>query len=75
MMGVTLSGHSFAYGYNMYVIHNTQRPESVLKKKSKSICYHACRESVTMDEMLTGHVQSKNSPAGLATNVHGGGTN
>jgi hypothetical protein len=34
MMGVTLSGPTFVYGDNMSVVHNTQRPESVLKKKS-----------------------------------------
>jgi hypothetical protein len=50
MMGVPLSGPSFIYGDNMLVIHNTQRPESVLKKTSNSICYHAVQESVTMDE-------------------------
>jgi hypothetical protein len=33
MMGVTLSGPTYVYGDNMYVVHNTQRPESVLKKK------------------------------------------
>ena len=25
----------------MLVIHNTSKPESVLKKKSNSVCYHA----------------------------------
>ena len=75
IMGLPLSGPSFAYGYNMFVIHNNQRLKFVLKNKYNSICYHACREAVTMDEMLTGPVQSENSPAGLATNVHGGGTN
>jgi hypothetical protein len=33
MMGVTLSGPPFVYGDNMSVVYNTQRPESVLKKK------------------------------------------
>jgi hypothetical protein len=33
MMGVTLSGPMFVYGDNMSVVHNYQRPESVLKKK------------------------------------------
>jgi hypothetical protein len=37
MMGVTLSGPIFVYGDNMAVVHNTQRPESALKKKSNSI--------------------------------------
>jgi hypothetical protein len=34
MMVVTLSRPTFVYGDNMYVVHNSQRPESVLKKKS-----------------------------------------
>jgi hypothetical protein len=37
MMGVALSGPTFFYGDNMVVVHNTQRHESVLKKKSNSI--------------------------------------
>jgi hypothetical protein len=41
MMGVPVTGPSYIYGDNMSVIHNTQRPESTLKKKSNSICYHA----------------------------------
>ena len=40
MMGVPLTGPAYVYGDNMSVIHNTQRPESTLKKKSNSICYH-----------------------------------
>jgi hypothetical protein len=37
MMGVALSGPTFVYGDNIYVVHNTQRPESVLKKKLNSM--------------------------------------
>jgi hypothetical protein len=48
MMGLALSGPTYAYGENMYVVHNTQRPESVLKKRSNSICYHAVHESAAM---------------------------
>jgi hypothetical protein len=43
MMGVTLSGPTFIYGDNMSGVHNTQRPEYVLKKKSNSIFYHILR--------------------------------
>ena len=50
MMGVLISGPSYIYGDNMSVIHNTQRPESNLKKKSNCICYHAVRESIAMGE-------------------------
>ena len=69
MMGVPLSGPTYIYGDNMSVIHNTQRPESTLKKKSNSICYHAVRESVAMGESLTGHVPSKENPSDIATKI------
>ena len=42
----------------MSVIYNTSRPESTLKKKRNSICYHAVRKAVVSDECLTTH--SKN---------------
>jgi hypothetical protein len=33
MMGIQINGPSYIYGDNMFVIHNTQWPESTLKKK------------------------------------------
>jgi hypothetical protein len=65
MMGMALSGPAYVYGDNMSVVHNTHRPESVLKKKSNSICYHAERESVAMGELTIGHVPSVDSPADI----------
>jgi hypothetical protein len=73
MMGVPLSGPTYIYGDNMSVIHNTQQPESTLKKKSNSICYHAVRESVAMNESITGHVSTHANPADVATKVLSGG--
>jgi len=69
MMGVGISGPSYIYGDNMLVIHNTQRPESLLKKKSNSICYHPIRESVAMGESLTGHIGTNENVGDLATKV------
>jgi hypothetical protein len=57
----------------MSVIHNSQRPESVLKKKSNAICYHAIREAVAMGECLTGHVSTHNNPADICTKIISGG--
>ena len=37
LMGVGIAGPLYIYGDNMSVIHNTQRPESMPKKKSNSI--------------------------------------
>ena len=73
MMGVELSGPSFVYGDNMSVIKNTQRPESTLRKKSNSICYHFCREAAATGEILTGHVATEENPADIATKIVGGG--
>jgi hypothetical protein len=73
MMGVAISGPSYIYGDNMSVIHNTQRPESMLKKKSNSICYHAIREAVAMGECLTGHVSTHDNPADICTKAIPGG--
>ena len=62
-MGVSISGPSLIYGDNMSVIHNTQQPDSRLKKKSNSVFYHAISEYVAMKESLTGHVPSVDNPA------------
>jgi hypothetical protein len=69
MMGVPINTPAYVYGDNMSVIHNTQRPESTLKKKSNSICYHAVRESAAMGEILTGHVSTDQNPGDLATKI------
>jgi hypothetical protein len=54
MMGIQVNDPVYILGDNLSVIHNTSKPESVLKKKSNSICYHFIRESVlAMEESLT----------------------
>ena len=73
MMGAPIEGPSPMYGDNMSTIHNTQCPESQLKKKSNSICFHAVREAAAMGEVLTGHVKTDENPADLLTKVVGGG--
>ena len=73
MMGVQISGPTDVYGDNMSVIKNTQRPESTLKKKSNSICYHASRESVAMNESRMAHISTNENPADIASKIVGGG--
>jgi hypothetical protein len=73
MMGVTIDGPTDVYGDNMSVMHNTQRPESVLKKKSNEICYHAMRESAAMGESIIGHKPSVKNPANICTKAVPGG--
>jgi hypothetical protein len=73
MMDVSLSGPTYVYGDNISVVQNTQRSESVLKKKSNSICYHPVRESAAMVESIIGHVPSVDNPADIYTKVVPGG--
>ena len=72
MMGVPILVPSLIYGDNMSVIHNTQQPESTLKKKSNSICYHMIRESVAMKESMTEHVPSVDNPPDICMKVVAG---
>ena len=69
MMGTPIAEPTYVYGDNMSVIHNTQRPESTLKKKKLSICYHAVRKAVAMGEILTSHVRTKNNFSDFMTKV------
>ena len=73
MMVVPISSPSYINGDNMSVIHNTQSPESIFKKKSNYICYHAVCDSVAMGESLTRHVGINKNCADLATKVLYGG--
>ena len=72
-MGVPIEGMAYVYGDNMSVIYNTSRPESILKKKANSVCYHAIRESSAMGEIMTTHVPMLDNPADLCTKVTSGG--
>ena len=67
MMGVAIAGPTYIYGDNMSVINNTSKPESVLRKKSNSICYHFICEAVAMKECLTTHVPTLRNFADLLT--------
>jgi hypothetical protein len=73
MLGIVLEEPAYCYGDNMSVIHNTHRPESTLKKKSNSICYHYCREAIAMGESMTAHIRSEDNPADICAKLIPGG--
>jgi hypothetical protein len=73
MMGVPLDSPTYTYVDNMSVVHNSQRPESTLNKKSNSICYHFARECVAAGEALMSHISTNDNPADLATKIIGAG--
>ena len=71
-MGVPLTGPAYIYGDNKSQVTNSSRPESTLKKKCNSICYHAIRESVAMGETLIGHLQTWYNLSDFLTKVTSG---
>jgi hypothetical protein len=72
MMGVPFSGPPYIYGNKKSQVTNSSRPESTLKKKCNSICYHAIRESVAMGETLLMHIRTGKNLADFLTNTTSG---
>jgi hypothetical protein len=73
MMGIPLTGPSFIYADKKSQVTNSTIPESTLKKKCNSICYHAVQESVAMGESLITHIDSEDNLSDLMTKVTRGG--
>jgi hypothetical protein len=73
MMGVPIDCPTYVYCDNMSVVHNTTAPESMLKKNSNSIAYHALREAVAMGEILIAYISTDINIADIMTNVLPGG--
>jgi len=73
MMGIPNSGPSNFFSDNMSVIQNTSKPESMLKQKCNSICYHAICEIVAMGETSCGYIRSENNVADICTKIIPGG--
>ncbi len=68
-MGIPLTGPSFIYADNKSQMTNSTIPESTLKKKYNSICYHAAQESVAIGELLITHIDSEDNLSDLMTKV------
>ncbi len=72
MMGIPLTRPSYIFSDNKSQVTNATIPESILKKKCNSICYHAVQESVAMGESLITHINSEDNLSNLMTKViHG----
>ena len=69
MMGIPVEGPAFIYGDNQSVLANSTIPDSTLKKKSQSICYHFVREGAARDEWRTTYVNTHDNEADLLTKV------
>ena len=72
-MGIAIDGPTYAFGDNMSVVRNSSAPESTLKKKCNSICYHAVREAVATGELVVAHEPGVTNPADILTKPVPGG--
>jgi hypothetical protein len=72
MMGIPLSRPTYVYGDNKSQVTNSSRPESTLKKKCNSICYHAICESVAIGETLLMHIRTGENLADFLTKTTSG---
>jgi hypothetical protein len=72
MMGIPVKGATQIRVDNMSVVNNTSLPESVLKKKSKSVAYHYLREAVAAGWLQIGYESTKTNSADMLTNVQSG---
>jgi hypothetical protein len=72
MMGIPLSGPTYIYGDNKSQVTNSSRPESTLKKKCNSICYHAIHELLAMGETLLTHIRTGENIADFLTKTTSG---
>jgi hypothetical protein len=69
MMGIPCEGPAYIQGDNQSVLANTTIPDSTLKKKSQSICYHYVREGAARDEWRTTYVNTHDNEADLLTKL------
>ena len=68
-MGIPFSDPCFVYGDNKSALYNTTLPESNLKKKRKSIVYHAVREGFVTGEWPTGYERTYKNVSDLLTKI------
>ena len=71
MMGIPVEGPVHIKGDNMSVISNASVPESVLKKKSLSICYHFIREQSAKSAVYVSYEPSNTNLSDAMTKIQG----
>ena len=69
MFGIPIDGPANVYCDNQAVRMNTTIPESTLKKKHNSICYHLCREAIASNTMRVSKKGTEKNLADLFTKI------
>ena len=69
MMGIPVNVPAYIFEDNQSVLCNTTMPDSTLKKKTNSICYHPIQEGAARDEWRTAYVNIHDNEADFLTKV------
>jgi hypothetical protein len=69
MIGIPCENPAYILDDNQPVLANTTIPNSTLKKKNQSICYHFVREGAARDEWRTLYVNTNDNEADLLTKL------
>lgn len=69
MMGINVDGPAIMRVDNGSVVSSVSTPESKLKKKHLSICYHAVREAIAAGIIRVCWIGSKDNIADLCTKI------
>ena len=67
MMGIPVNARAYIFRDNQSVLCTTTMPDSTLKKKTNSICYHLIREGAARDEWQMAYVNIHENEADLLT--------
>ena len=73
MLRILVELLTYIFGDNQYVLVNSSKPHSSLKKKSSSIAFHFVREGVVKDEWRVAYLNTNYNPADMATKSLDGG--
>ena len=72
MMGIPLDGPANVFCDNNSVVTNSSYPESTLKKKHISICYHLVREACAAGQIRVTYEKSEFNLADVITKIMSG---
>jgi len=67
MFGIPIAGPTIVLCDNRSVVSNASRPESTLKKRHNSICYHRVREAAAAGYIVVSWIEGKDNIADVFT--------
>ena len=73
MLGIPVELPTYIFGDNQYVLVNSSKPHSILKKKSSSIAFHFVRKGAAKYKWQVAYLNKNYNPTDMATKSLDGG--